>query len=182
MATSDLSLRIKRGLVRDKERDYNQSEPVVQLLVRPHTTHVNELDNGKKLLLLSSQGETQRTTMWAVFILTALCKTVDSVCFELRSIPYSWYPLGGDASHFPPWQSASKTPVSPISGPELLPPGRLLLQCRDVDRNVLLHTEPKSTSMSVWSSIIWNKGIVQLHKLRLFAFSQSKMRRFYGKN
>lgn len=40
MATSDLTVRIKRGLVRDKERDYNQTEPVVQLLVRQHTKHV----------------------------------------------------------------------------------------------------------------------------------------------
>lgn len=31
MTTNDVTLRIKRGLSRDKERDYKHTEPVVQL-------------------------------------------------------------------------------------------------------------------------------------------------------
>lgn len=37
---SDLTARIKRGLGRDKERDYDQTEAAVQLLVKRHTKHV----------------------------------------------------------------------------------------------------------------------------------------------
>lgn len=39
MATSDRTVRIKRGLVRDKEWDYTQTEAVLQLLLGLHTKH-----------------------------------------------------------------------------------------------------------------------------------------------
>lgn len=40
LETNDLPVRIKRGLVRDKEWDYNQTPLVVQLLVRRHSNIV----------------------------------------------------------------------------------------------------------------------------------------------
>ncbi len=44
MDLSNLTVRIRRGLERDKERDYNQKEPVAELLVRKHLKACYEVD------------------------------------------------------------------------------------------------------------------------------------------
>lgn len=48
MDLSNLTVRIRRGLERDKERDYNQKEPVAEPLVRKHLKACYEVDTVEK--------------------------------------------------------------------------------------------------------------------------------------